>query len=79
MSASVKELTGQLLVLPKRSRALIADLLLDSLDEGSGGQNERAWIETAKKRDKAMDAGTVTGRTHKQVMAAARGALQCGK
>ncbi|MCC5850886.1 MAG: addiction module protein [Verrucomicrobia bacterium] len=63
--------------LPTRSRALLADLLLDSLDEGSLESNEAAWFELAKRRDAELDKGTVGTKNHAEVMAAAREAVRC--
>ena len=77
MSTNVKEISTLVLGLPVRSRALLADLLLDSLDEGTAEANEHAWIEVARQRDREITAGRVDGKTHEQVMGAARKALRC--
>lgn len=77
MSANVKEISTLVLGLPVRSRALLADLLLDSLDEGTAEANEQAWIEVARQRDRDITAGRVSCKSHAQVMTAARKALRC--
>ncbi|MCY3023240.1 MAG: addiction module protein [Planctomycetota bacterium] len=74
---SVKEISIMALKLPVRSRALLADLLLDSLDEGSADANEKAWVELAKRRDDEISKGRVACKTHTEVMKAARAALRC--
>ena len=76
---SVKEIGLQALKLPARSRALLADMLLDSLDEGSTEANERAWHELAKRRDDDITRGRVTCKSHAEVMKAAREALRCAR
>lgn len=77
MSANIKEISTLALGLPVRSRALLADLLLDSLDEGSAEAHENAWMETALRRDQEISAGASEGKTHAQIVAAARQAIQC--
>lgn len=79
MTASVKEISTMALGLPLRSRALLADMLLDSLDETVAGANETAWLEVARRRDQEIADGRVRCRTHDQVMTAARKSLRCVK
>jgi hypothetical protein len=77
MNTTVHEISTLVLGLPVRSRALLADLLLDSLDEGTADANENAWLELARQRDKEITAGRVECKSHTQIMIAARKALQC--
>lgn len=79
MSISVRELLGLALGLPERSRAMLADLLLDSLDEGSPESYETAWLELAKQRDAQLCAGSAPSRSHEDVMVAAREAVRCAR
>jgi len=79
MNASVKDVTSQALTLPRRSRALLADLLLDSLDEGPSADFEREWVELAKKRDVEISEGRVECRSHEEVLARAREAVRCSR
>jgi hypothetical protein len=79
MSTSVKEISTLALGLPARSRALLADLLLDSLDEGTAESNEAAWVKLAHQRDKEMATGGVEGKTHEQIIAAAHRKLKCSR
>jgi len=76
MNATVREISTLALELPTRSRALLAGLLLDSLDDGPVEDNERAWVETVRRRDREMTEGRVSGREHSAVMRAARESLQ---
>lgn len=76
---SVKEISVQALKLPARSRALLADLLLDSLDECSAEANERAWLALARKRDADITKRRVSCKTHTEIMKAAREALRCAR
>jgi hypothetical protein len=79
MSISVRELSGLALGLPERSRAMLADLLLDSLDEGTPESYETAWLELAKRRDAQLSDGSAQSRTHREVMASAREAVRCAR
>ena len=76
---SGREISIKALKLPARSRALLADMLLDSLDEDSAETNEEAWIKLAKKRDEDISKGRVTCKTHTELMKAAREALRCSR
>lgn len=77
MDVTIRELSGLALGLPIRSRAILADLLLDSLDESSPESYERAWLELSKRRDVELDEGSVESKDHTGVMAAAREAVRC--
>jgi putative addiction module component (TIGR02574 family) len=74
-------LTEQLLALPLPERVALAEALWQSIDVGrvvDPGEEEREALEQARKRDSELSSGTVVGRTHEQVMEAARRALECG-
>jgi len=79
MTANVKELSTLALGLPTRSRAVLADLLLDSLDEGSTESFDAAWLTLARDRDAELDASTAASKSHADVMAAARKAVRCAE
>ena len=79
MSPHVRHLATQALALPRRSRALLADVLLDSLDDEPTGDFEREWAEVAKRRDREISEGRVQCRSHEDVMASAREALRCSE
>ena len=52
--------------------------LWESIDTGLPDTDERAAIKEALRRDEELSSGKVTGRTHEEVMQAARRALECG-
>jgi len=78
MQATAKSITSSALTLPQKSRALLADILLDTLDKVVEPiDNEHAWIKEAKRRDKDMDSGKSSSQSHKEVMKAAYEAIGC--
>ena len=77
MAVTVRELSSLVLGLPERSRAMLADLLLDSLDEGTPESYQTAWLELAKQRDLQLDNGSTQPKSHSDIMAAARKAVRC--
>jgi hypothetical protein len=79
MSVSVRELSSLALGLPERSRAMLADLLLDSLDDGAPESYDVAWLELAKQRDAQLSDGSAQSRSHGEVMASAREAVRCAR
>jgi putative addiction module component (TIGR02574 family) len=74
-----QEITKRVLALPLTERVELAQALWQSIDEepapGSTAE-ERDAVEQAKRRDRELATGAVAGRTHEQVMKAARRALQ---
>jgi putative addiction module component (TIGR02574 family) len=54
-------LEAELLRLPARDRARIAELLLASLDEEAESDVDEAWAAEAERRLAELRAGTVTG------------------
>ena len=79
MPQTLTDLTAQVLALPRRSRAVLVELLLETLDEETQTDAEAQWLGLAEKRDAEMAAGRVQPKTHEEVMSAAWGALACGK
>jgi len=73
---TMMSVTAQALALPKRSRALLADLLLDSLDESAQETLDREWLEVAKKRDEEIESGSVQLITHEEMMRSLREAAE---
>jgi hypothetical protein len=77
---SNEELTQIVLELPLPDRVKLAQALWKSIDDGSeitAPEEEREAIEQAKRRDRELSTGEVVGRSHQQVMEAARRALRC--
>ncbi len=59
------------MALPLAERATLAQTLWASIDDGLPVADERSAIADALRRDAELTAGTVTGRTHAEVMEAA--------
>lgn len=65
MPPELQRITDEILALPTSSRALLARLLLDSLEPGSIGQTaeiadlERSWAEEANRRVRQIDEGEI--------------------
>jgi putative addiction module component (TIGR02574 family) len=74
------QLLEQLMALPLAERVDLAQALWQSIDEAPeavGDDREREAVALAFKRDAELSDGTVTGRSHEDVMRAAVRALQC--
>lgn len=77
---SHEELVREALTLPLADRVQLAQVLWESIGDVSQAttdDEEREAVELAWKRDAELDSGAVAGRTHEQVMEAARRALKC--
>jgi putative addiction module component (TIGR02574 family) len=72
---SVQQLSKEALALPLAERVALAQMLWASLEEGQEEPDDQCVMAEALRRDAEMTAGTVTGRTHAEVMAAARRAI----
>jgi putative addiction module component (TIGR02574 family) len=73
-------LTQQLLALPLSERVALTEALWQSIDqelEADPQAEERAAVQQALARAAELDSGAVAGRTHEQVMDAARRVLEC--
>ena len=70
-------LLEQVLALPLADRLSLAAALWQSIDAGLPAGDEREAIDQATQRDANLTSGAVTGRTHEQVMLAARRAIEC--
>jgi putative addiction module component (TIGR02574 family) len=76
---SNEELTQKVLALPLPERIDLAQALWQSIDEmreDDVNAEERKALELAKRRDRELTMGAVEGRSHQQVMEAARRALR---
>ena len=64
MPTTIEQLAEQAMTLPGESRARLADLLVESLDENDLTQIDRLWLGEAKRRRdevRANDVETVPG------------------
>ena len=74
---TISSATSEILTMPTKSRAILADLLLDSLNDADTNNHDKAWINEAKRRDKEISENKVICRTHEEVMERAKEVLQC--
>ncbi|HEX6984518.1 MAG TPA: addiction module protein [Planctomycetaceae bacterium] len=76
MSTRIDEVMNELLALPPDQRLDLALRIWESLsdaDRAAACPPEPAVLAEVRRRDEALSTGTVTGRSHDDVMAAARG------
>ncbi|MEP6668184.1 MAG: addiction module protein [Chthoniobacter sp.] len=75
---STQQLTAEAMALPLSERVSLAQALWQSIEAGLADTDERAAGREAVRRDQELSSGAVEGRTHEEVMQAARRALGCG-
>jgi len=63
------------MALPLPERVSLAQALWQSIDAGSVDSGERDAVREAVLRDRELSSGAVVGRTHEEVMLAARRSL----
>ena len=77
MQKTVEEITDELLNLPAKDRAKLAEKLIASLDEdGISPDVEAAWLKEAERRMSEIKAGRVKGRSAEDVIRDARNSLK---
>jgi len=69
---TVDELKAEALRLAPRARADLARDLLSSLDQLSEAEIRDLWLDEAARRDRELDAGTVTAIPAEEVLARAK-------
>ncbi|MEI6561511.1 MAG: addiction module protein [Verrucomicrobiota bacterium] len=77
---SGEQLTKEALQLPLAERVNLAEMLWQSIGGDasfSPAEEERAAVSEATRRDAELSSGAAAGRSHRQVMNAARRALKC--
>jgi len=74
---TTEELMADAMALPLAERVSLAQALWESIDAGLPDADALAAVNEAIQRDEELSSGKVTGRTHEQVMRAARRALEC--
>ena len=74
---SAKQLKQEIMALPLSEQVSLAQALWERIDAGLAGTDERAAVRGAIRRDQELSSGAVAGRTHEQVMQAARRAIGC--
>jgi len=76
---STKDLTQEAMALPLAERVALAQTLWQSIEGQPAGKvsDEVNWaIQEADRRDAELSSGQAVGRTHEQVMRAARKAIE---
>ena len=73
---STQQLITEALALPLAQRIELAQTLWESIDGGLPEVAPEAAILDAVRRDAELTSGTIVGRTHAEVMAAARQSLK---
>lgn len=74
---ATQQLTEQVMAHPLAERVALAEALWQSIGEGPRTDGEQEAIEQAERRDAELTSGEVSGRTHAEVMRAARRAIGC--
>ena len=69
---SFTEIENEALRLTEQERAMLAEHLLASLDEGATGLNEELWLDEAERRLEEYRAGKTTAFTAEEVFNDAR-------
>lgn len=72
MASEFERLRGNLLKLPIESRASLADVLIESLDETVDEDAASLWLEEIGRRDAQFRAGAATPKPVDEVMREAR-------
>lgn len=73
---TTEQLISDAMALPLSERVSLAQALWESIDAGLQHADEKTAISDAARRDAELSSGEVTGRTHDEVMQAARRALE---
>ena len=71
------QLLTEAMALPLSERVALAQTLWQSIDAGLSDTEERETMQEAIRRDQELSSGAVVGRTHEEVMQAARRAIGC--
>ena len=74
---SAQEIESAVMALPLSERVSLAQTLWQSIDAGLADTDEREAVSEAIRRDEELSSGAVVGRTHEEVMQAARRAIGC--
>jgi putative addiction module component (TIGR02574 family) len=80
VSTRLAEMTDQVLALPPADRLAVALRLWESLsdvDRAEACPVDPPIAAEVRRRDEELSSGAVAGRSHEEVMAAARKALRC--
>jgi hypothetical protein len=73
---TIEQLATELLGLPAKARAALAEKLIASLEEEAGGDVDALWAEEAERRMKESEEGAVALRPAESVLTDARSRLR---
>jgi hypothetical protein len=76
MSPELRECKAQALKLDPRERAMLAELLIASLDALDDAENESLWLEEAERRYQEYKKGAIQSRLAEDVLRDARAAIR---
>jgi len=74
---STEQLKEEVMSLPLSERVSLAQALWESINAGLVDTDEQAAVREAARRDQELSSGTVSGRTHEEVLQAARRTIGC--
>ncbi|MES2440984.1 MAG: addiction module protein [Verrucomicrobiota bacterium] len=74
---STQELAAEAIALPLSERVSLAQALWQSIDANCPDVSEQEAVREAVRRDGEVSSGSVIGRSHEEVMAAARKSIEC--
>ncbi|RJP19031.1 MAG: addiction module antitoxin RelB [Candidatus Omnitrophota bacterium] len=74
-----EEISLKAMALPVESRAELAEILIQSLDEDENEDHKSAWLEEIHRRDQEIRVGASITKTADQVLREARETLRCLK
>jgi putative addiction module component (TIGR02574 family) len=74
---SAQQLTTEAMALPLSERVSLAQALWQSIEAGRPDADQDEAVREAMRRDEGLSSGAVIGRSHEDVMEAARRALGC--
>ncbi len=77
--SDLEELTTKAMALPAESRAELAELLIQSLEEMDDKDIKSAWLAEIQRRDREIRAGAAVTKTAEQVLREARAQLRWTK
>jgi len=72
-----EELTAKAMLLPVASRAELAEILIQSLEEKDDPQIKSVWVAEIRRRDQQIRAGERVTRPAEEVLKEAREQLRC--
>src|SRR5882724_12919062 len=79
MATDLEKIKTELMALPPESRAMLAQSLIESLDNEFDPAADALWLEEIRRRDLEIRNGTAKTKPAEQVLQEARDRLRCSK